>query len=329
MLGVQLFDQMTQVFGKKLPLSTLFGGATIEHLAKALAGESIATLPAEIKTDERAGLVAVQTGGSKRPFFFLHGQWTNSALYSLDLAHALGPDQPFYLLEPYKYQDLIPLPTFEEVAAAYVKALRAVQPEGPYLLGGWCNGATWAYEIARQLHAQGQKTDLLVMMEPSVPAEHGQERRVITSLGNLLGLSAEKQADWFIAYRHMREFFYDWRLSKFKHKRAATQSMPNAVAPKLNEFIPSREVMRGWANIYQWMLAGYRPQFYPGKIALFWTEEEPLRGEIWRRTMETQTQANNVEVYIIPGNHITSRTEYLPILAERFRECLTKIEPTC
>ena len=325
LLGVQLFDQMAQVFSKKLPLSTLFGGATIEHLAKALEGESMATLPAEIKTDERAELVAVQTGGSKRPFFFLHGQWTNSALYSLDLVHALGPDQPFYLLEPYKYQDSIPLPTFEEVAAAHIKVLRVVQPEGPYLLGGWCNGAIWAYEIARQLHAQGQKTDLLIMMDPDAPAQHEQERHVITSLGNLLGLSTEKQANWFIAYRHMRRFFYYWRLSKLKHKRAATQSMPDAVAPKLNEFIPSREVVRNWANIYEWMLAGYRPHFYPGKIAFFWTEEEPHRREIWRRTMETQTQADNVEVHIIPGNHMTSRTEHLPILAERFRECLTKI----
>jgi amino acid adenylation domain-containing protein len=329
LLGVQLFDQIAQVFGKKLPLSTLFGGATIEHLAKALAGESTATLPAEIKTDERAGLVAVQTGGSKRPFFFLHGQWVNSALYSLELAHALGPDQPFYLLEPYKYQDLVPLPTFEEVAAAYIKALRAVQPEGPYLLGGWCNGAIWAYEIARQLHAQGQKIDLLVMMDPDVPAQHEQERRVITDLGNLLGLSTEQQADWFLGYRHVRRTFYYWRLSKFKHTRTTKENRslfePNPVPPKLSEFIPRRDVVRGWPNIYEWMLAGYRPRFYPGKVAFFWTEEEPHRREIWRRTMESQTQANNVEVYIIPGNHITSRTEYLPVFAERFRECLTKV----
>ncbi len=325
LLAMRLFGRMAQMFSKKLPLSTFFGGATIEHLAKALAGESMGTLPAEIKTDERARLVAVQTGGSKRPFFFLHGQWTNSALYSLELARVLGPDQPFYLLEPYKFEDLAPLPTIGEVVAAYIKVLRSVQPEGPYLLGGWCNGAVWAYEIARQLQAQGLTTELLVLMDPDVPGHRGRERRVITSLGNLLGLSSDKQADWFIAYRHIRKFFYYWRLSKFKPKRAATQSMPNTVAPKLNEFIPSREVMRDWPNIYEWMLAGYRPQFYPGKIAFFWTEEEPHRKEIWRRAMETQTQADNVEVHIIPGNHITSRTEYLPIFAERFRECLTKI----
>ena len=141
LLAVRLFDRMTQVCNKKLPLSTLFAGATIEHLARALVeGESKATLPGETKTDNRVPLVVVQEGGSKRPFFFLHGQWAGDAFYSLELARTLGPDQPFYLLEPYKFEGLTVLPTFEEVAAAYIEVLRSVQPEGPYLLGGWCNG---------------------------------------------------------------------------------------------------------------------------------------------------------------------------------------------
>src|SRR5438046_3278063 len=98
LLAVRLFERMAQVCGKKLPLSSLFAGASIEHLAMALQGET--------KTDSRAPLVVVQAGGSRRPFFFLHGQWEDGALYSLELARALGPDQPFYLLEPYKFEGL-------------------------------------------------------------------------------------------------------------------------------------------------------------------------------------------------------------------------------
>ena len=113
LLAVRLFDRIAQACGKKLPLSTLFAGATIEHLVTALLGET--------KTDSRAPLVVVQAGGSRRPFFFLHGQWRGGALYSLELARYLGPDQPFYLLEPYKFDGLAVPPTLEAIAAAHIE----------------------------------------------------------------------------------------------------------------------------------------------------------------------------------------------------------------
>ena len=336
LLAMRLFDRIGQVCGKKLPLSTLFAGATVEHLAKVLQEEPGAAVPGEAKTDALAPLVVVQAGGSRRPFFFLHGQWTGSALYSLELARALGPDQAFYLLEPYKFEGLAVPPTFEEVAAAHIEVLRSVQPEGPYLLGGWCNGAIWAYEMARQLDAQGQAVDLLLLMDPDAPAQHKRDRRVITGLGNLLRCSQEKQVDWYLVYRSLRLSFHYWRLNKLKHMRTAIQgerglerSKANAAPPQPDAFIPRSEVLRqGWTNIYDWMLAGYMPHSYPGRITFFWTEEEPHRREKWRRLIEAKTQANEVEVHIIPGNHITSRTEHLPVLAERLRECLSKAQAT-
>src|SRR2546426_110717 len=70
------------------------------------------------------------------------------------------------LLEQYQFDGLPIPPTIETMAAAHIKSMRAVQPEGPYLLGGWCNGGLVAYEMARQLHAVGQAVDLLVLMDP-------------------------------------------------------------------------------------------------------------------------------------------------------------------
>ena len=70
--AVRLFERMQQVSGKRVALATLFAGATIEQVARAL-GE-------ETQTRTRAPLVVVQAGGSRPPFFFLHGQWTGGAL---------------------------------------------------------------------------------------------------------------------------------------------------------------------------------------------------------------------------------------------------------
>ena len=89
----------------------------------------------------RERVVAIQSGGSRRPFFFLHGQWESQAFYCFPLSEGLGSDQPFYVLEPYTFDGLPVPPTFEAIAAAHIKSMRTVQPKGPYLLGGGAMGA--------------------------------------------------------------------------------------------------------------------------------------------------------------------------------------------
>ena len=50
-----------------------------------------------------------------------------------------------------------------------VKSIRAVQPEGPYFVGGWCTAGLIAYEIAQQLKAQDQEVGLLVPFDAVNP----------------------------------------------------------------------------------------------------------------------------------------------------------------
>src|SRR5947209_2408402 len=149
----------------------------------------------------RERVVEIQVGGSKRPFFFLHGHWKGTPFFCFSLARELGSDQPFYALEPYQFNGLPVPPTVEAMAAAHLLSLRAVQPEGPYLLGGWCNGGLVAYEMARQLHAAGQTVDLLVLMDAMYLGYRTRRRllrRVISRLGDLMGLGPDKQLDWFL-----------------------------------------------------------------------------------------------------------------------------------
>ena len=108
----------------------------------------------------------VQTQGSKRPIFYLHVHWIGGAFYSFTLAHHLGPDQPLYIIDPYRFDGLQVPPTIETMAASYIKTMRDVQPEGPYFLAGFCAGGLIAYEIAQQLRVQGQAVDLLVLIDP-------------------------------------------------------------------------------------------------------------------------------------------------------------------
>ena len=47
--------------------------------------------------------------------------------------------------------------------------MRALQPEGPYLLGGWSFGGMLAYEMARQLRASGQEVGMLAILDTVLP----------------------------------------------------------------------------------------------------------------------------------------------------------------
>ena len=340
LMAMQVIARLRRVLQVQLSLTRFFEAPTVAQLAEIVTQLKAQDTPPrteKAKIHSRVPIVMVQAGGSRRPFFFLHGQWTGGAFYSRELAHHLGPDQPCYLLEPYQFDGLPTPPTFEAMAAAHIRSLRSVQLEGPYLLGGWCNGGLVAYEMARQLHAQGQTVDLLVLMDPDPPASRWKlDRRIIIGLGNLLRLPQEKQVDWFLLYRYWRLAFHYWRLNSLKGMSNAEQGelepergAADAIPAQPKAVLPGNEVLRqDWLATYDWVASGYKPHSYPGKITLFWTAEEPLLREGWRKSMEAKIEADKVEFHIIPGNHITSRTEYLPVLAEHLYACINKAQLT-
>jgi thioesterase domain-containing protein len=55
------------------------------------------------------------------------------------------------------------------MAATYLKGLLAVQPKGPWLLGGWSLGGLVAWEMAQILRREGGEVDLLVLIDTPAP----------------------------------------------------------------------------------------------------------------------------------------------------------------
>ena len=56
------------------------------------------------------------------------------------------------------------------MASHYVRELLAIQPSGPYRLGGYCLRGVIAFEMAQQLQAQGKQVDLVTMLETYNPS---------------------------------------------------------------------------------------------------------------------------------------------------------------
>jgi amino acid adenylation domain-containing protein len=303
LLAARLVERIEQAFGKELPLSTLFTGPTIEQLVQALQPGA--------QQHSRTSFVAVQAGGFRRPFFYLHGAWESDAFYCFHLAHHLGPDQPFYALAPYAFDGSGVLPTVEEMAAAHIRLVRSIQPQGPYLLGGFCNGGLVAYEMARQLEAQGQRVDHLVLVVPAYPPVlHALARGVIQRMGALLGLNQERRYTGFLRLRHIYKYLR-------RQRSAETLKSFRSIDPSIHTLFPTAEALRqdDYA-LYDWIITGYTPLPYPGEISLIWAREEPFHGA-WRKA----ARAHNVALHVIPGTHINCRTDYVQAFAEELGRC--------
>jgi len=163
-------NEIAKLTGVNLPLTALFQGATIDRLAALVRGTT--TIPPAV-------VHQIQAGSDKAPFFAAVLAGVNSLGY-VPLAKHLGADQPFYTLQspgpgprssgkPYTTQE------YEAAATEYVRAMRTIQPHGPYYIGGTCEGARIAFEMTRILESEGETVDLLAIIDTWV-VENTQNR---------------------------------------------------------------------------------------------------------------------------------------------------------
>jgi thioesterase domain-containing protein/acyl carrier protein len=161
LLAVTLFSRIEKRFGMTLPLATLFQAPTIERQAELIDQR-------ELQAPWRA-LVPIQPAGSRPPLFAIPGLGGIVVAFN-DLARMLGPDQPFYGLQPRGLDGKQrPFTSIEEAAEAYLTEVRAVQPQGPYHLMGVCMGGVVAFEMAQRLHAAGQEVAFLALLDVRPP----------------------------------------------------------------------------------------------------------------------------------------------------------------
>jgi len=95
------------------------------------------------------------------------------------LARHMGPEQTVYKIQghapvirsqrPYTEQEMVAL------TGEYIAAMRAVQPNGPYCLGGLCDGTHIAEQIVLRLEAQGSEVGLFAIFDTWV-LQHSQNR---------------------------------------------------------------------------------------------------------------------------------------------------------
>ena len=154
LMAVDLFAQIGRRLGKVLPLTSLIEAPTIEQLARSVAGEA-----------DRDSLVLIRGGGGGTPLFLVHDGDGETMLYR-NLALRLKSDHAVYGLQPCSRRGVsMAHSRITDMAAYHIGKIRSVQPQGPYLLGGMCAGGVIAFEMARQLQAQGEKVAMVALLD--------------------------------------------------------------------------------------------------------------------------------------------------------------------
>jgi amino acid adenylation domain-containing protein len=300
LMAVRLLDEIKKLTGVEIPLTALFQGATVEHLAGIVRGTT--TVPQTV-------VQQIQAGGEKPPFFAAVLAGVNPLGY-VPLAKYLGQEQPFYTLQtpgpgphatkrPYSQQE------YEQVAKDYIRAMREIQPNGPYYIGGTCEGARIAFEMTRILESLGQEVNLLAIIDTWV-LENTQNRKL-----------------WKIYYYsvRLRQFWaQSWRSKGQAVHRAARNRMQwwlKKSAPRKTE----------WTETY-WPGEDFVPVQLKSRITIFkipkqpyYYNADPLLG--WgTRTI------SGVDIQIIPhGRHrLLLREPYVRELATAMLLSLKRVQ---
>jgi amino acid adenylation domain-containing protein len=157
LLAARLMQRVKQVFDKTLPLAVLLQAPTIEQLATVLREDDW--------SQQWSSLVAIQTEGSKPPFFMIHGVGGNVVGFR-EIAQRMKPEYPFYGLQSQGLDGKHAChPRIEDMAKHYLVEILSVRAKGPYHLGGFSLGGLVAYEIARILRARGEEVGAVVLFD--------------------------------------------------------------------------------------------------------------------------------------------------------------------
>ena len=292
--AMDLIARLDRRFGYDVAMHELVHGPTVEQLA--------ATIRNQHQRGPWSPLVALQPKGTRPPFFCVHPGGGNVLCYR-SLALHLGADQPFYALQaPGVDGRREPLPTVEAMADLYLEAIREVQPQGPYRIGGWSFGGAVAYEMACRLQAQGEQVALLAVIDAGLLYLFGVLRAVFPN--DAMDL------------RRMPE---DEQVALFQERTAVAQLIPPGAGKKQGSrfywvFIANTDAM-----------LEYRPSEYRGKLTLF-TGREPFVRAKRRAAEEWAELCDDVEEHLVPGHHLSLVQEpHVAGLAERLQQCLDRV----
>jgi amino acid adenylation domain-containing protein len=157
LLAMRLLHRIHQDFGVSLRPGALFEHRHLADLAR-LIERDVVPVAAE------SSLVRLEAGGPGPALFWLPGIDGEAFTY-MRVSRHLAPYTVYALAVDWGRMANGHGLTIEAMAARCVREIRAVQPSGPYHIGGYCAAARLALEVVHQLEAAGQEVGVFAAID--------------------------------------------------------------------------------------------------------------------------------------------------------------------
>ncbi|NEO77382.1 MAG: zinc-binding dehydrogenase [Moorea sp. SIO4G3] len=317
LLAVQLIAALKENIQMELSVNNLLDHPTIAGFLESIALTSASEKP---PTALPSYLVKIQAGNNnKQPFFLAHPIGGQVYFYR-DLVSCMESERPVYGFQSLdldeKDEKTELLTNVEKMAAEYIKAMRFIQQNGPYFIGGASFGGMIAFEMAQQLHAEGEKVAVLAMIDTPGPGEMGLKLENETAIATYIIESLLELDKNFISLNSMPE-----------QGNAEEQVIYALEQAKIANLVPNDFQIQTTRNIIRIFKANmeamwnYRPRIYPGKIIFFRAQDrrekyDPEHPEYsWM-----DLAASGIEIYPVGGNHITMNYDpHVQVIAEKIK----------
>lgn len=226
----------------------------------------------QLAAQQRA-VVPLQPAGARTPIFAVAGHNGDVFAYR-EIVRQLGPDQPFFGLQPPGLEEgSDPLTRVEDIAGYFAEQIRTLRPAGPLSIAGYCAGGTVAFELARQLADAGAAvTNLILFGAPHCtsyrPLRVGIAKaryytgRSVTHARALRAMPAAERTRYLgerlrTVMPHEAEEVSDPVLIRRGAVEEATMAAVRAYSPKpsgnhIDFMIPSQSWTRSWARPLHW-----------------------------------------------------------------------------
>ena len=279
-LAVQLFGEIADLYGRRLPPVMIYHVPTIS---------SLATLLEERSAPELSPLITLKDGDHPTPIYIASGLGGGPAEFFQLVKHLRVP-HPVYGLQPKGIEGFDePCERIEDMADFYLRAILQFQPHGPYILAGYSLGGLVALEMARSLSRKGEKIASLVMID-SYPDSNRLAR------GQFLRLLAQRLK------RRVTNF------GRTPRTEIRLGGLPNEEA--ISRFAPALDRVKQAA--YK-ALRSYEPEPYSGAVTFIRAEETTDFPEdpraVWSALLP------NLTVRTVPGDHLAMLTTHYEKLA--------------
>jgi thioesterase domain-containing protein/acyl carrier protein len=317
LLAISLLLEIEQELGIGLPVTTIYDAPTVAEFA---------TLLSEQRKPKFSPLVLLKDGMACSPLFVVHGIG-GTVIELAKLGKQVRHDGAVYAIQAKGLdgQDP-PIDSIEDMAEYYVRAIREIQPAGPYFLSGYSFGGLVAVEMARRLKHEQQEIGLLLLIDAYAhPNTWPALTRIVVLTRRLLGRCTElAKLPWRATASYaIRKCVETVQHRKYLRRSASTGKTVRRWLRHMTVNLPP-ELQRVY-SASESALDAYVPKFYPDKITFLKAQVTdavfpPNPMAVWR------TLAQEFELHSVPGDHLQLMSVHSASTAARLSECLYRCQ---